>query len=549
MSNRKSKTTLFLIGILVAGAMLPITGAFAQPLISAREAAEKAIKALEERYGKGNYKVIEIEHDDEEYEIEVTDGESRFKVKIDNRSGKIEEIEKIGEDKKGKKAEEEKPVIAKITVEQATSLAIDFLTRNFGKANYTIIKIELDEESYEVEATDGKKRFELKIDAQTGSILESKSEEEEREAFGEQPTKSMQEIIDIAKQFLVEQFGQKNYTIKEVELEDGKYEIEMLDDAGGKYEFEISATTGKIIEFEGKTRELKIEIEKEDEDELKVKVKEKKEEDGKKGFNVRVEKKEPKFKLEFEAKENITKSELGLELLFDRLIEYLDNGTSVGVFDENDTIIATIELSRLRWSVERSEVIGNNGSISAITINQTGTGDQIMKVAFVYHLTPSTKTISLANQTIASVKVWEVKFDIHIEGYNWTRTDSSLALSGKFNTELEVKVEGEKEVKFRAADGITPFFSWGGEAFADGASIEPKAEVSGNRLILSYPHFNNSLIHDPRIGYLILASLQPTEVLIPIILLVGGAIVATVLAVTSGIRSRRLRNEVLGSKV
>jgi hypothetical protein len=257
-----------------------------------------------------------------------------------------------------------------------------------------------------------------------------------------------------------------------------------------------------------------------------------------------VKKKEPKFKLEFKVKENVTKSELALELLFNSLIEYLDNGTSVGIFDANDTIIATVDLSKLQWSVSRSEKTGENGTITAITINQTGAGDKISNITFIYHLTPTSRTISLTNETEVTVKVWEVKFDIHMEDYNWTRTDSSLALSGTFNTEFDVKLKGQKEIKFKTVDGITPFFSWGGEAVADGATIDVKADASENKITLSYPHFNTSLTHDPRMGYLLPASLPPIEVLVPMVLILGGAAVVTILAAVSIIRSRRLRKEI-----
>ncbi len=45
-------------------------------------------------------------------------------------------------------------------------------------------------------------------------------------------------------------------------------------------------------------------------------------------------------------------------------------------------------------------------------------------------------------------------------------------------------------------------------------------------------------------GYLLPASLPPIEVLVPMVLILGGAAVVTILAAVSIMRSRRLRKEI-----
>jgi len=424
--------------------------------------------------------------------------------------------------------EEKSRVAGQITLDE------DGSTGDFGQGNYTTAGTEHDQDEHQVEAGDGERASGL-TDAQKGSLgtTEAREEEEHEE---ERPQVSP-EILRAATESLIEHFGERNYTVKEAELEEGAYEIEMRDNEGGEYEVKVDAATGKVIGLEGETSDLKVAVEEEDEEGLKVEIREGR------GFNVGVDRNEPKLKLEFKSKENVTESELDLELLFDQLTEYLDNGTSPGVFDPGDTVLAATRLGELNWSVMRSEQSSENGSITSLNITQSGEGGRVGNLTFVYHLTPRSRTVALTNETARTVRIWAVKFDVHIEDYNWASNDSSLALSGRFNAEFEVELRQEKEVEFKRVGEITPFFNWGGEAFADGRSIDVNASVSRNRLVLSYPHFNASLAHDPRIGYLIHG--LSIEVLAPLGLIAGAAILATIMAAAVVLSSRRMREQVL----
>ena len=131
-----------------------------------------------------------------------------------------------------------------------------------------------------------------------------------------------------------------------------------------------------------------------------------------------------------------------------------------------------------------------------------------------------------------------MKFDIQIEGYNWVSSESFLALSGEFGSEFEVEVEGEEQVSFESVDGITPFFNWGGEAMADGMEIVVGSTVARNEILLVYPHFVSTLMHDPVVGYIVEDSPVPAVPSLTIILVVGIVIVG-VLAVGLAVRSRR----------
>ena len=437
-----------------------------------------------------------------------------------------------------------------VSSEDAASHALDHLGSTFGPANYTIQRLELKDEDYEVRATDGVRRFELKVDGETGAIVESKAkdgaeDDDDDDDTAVPPSVNASRAIEVAKQILAEQFGARNYSVTKLEFHDGRFEIELVDDQRGHFKVELNAAGDRLLKLEGKTPDLRLGIERDDEDALNLDLKEKKPEDAKKGFKVTVGKNDPKLKLEFEARENVTQSELDLELRFERLVEYLDNGTAPNILDSNDTVISAVNLDALRWSAARSETLGSNASITGVTLTQTGSGRRVENITFTYHLAPTSRTISVDNETVANVKIWEVKFDIHIQGFNWTTPESSLTLVGRFNTEFEVEVEEDKEIQFKEKDGITPFFNWGGAALADGASVDVHAEVQKSRLTLSYSHFNDTLIHDPTIGYILPTTLPSLELLVPALMALGGILLATTVAAVGIMRSRKLRGAII----
>ena len=151
-----------------------------------------------------------------------------------------------------------------------TDKAMDIAAAAFGKAStakmaYSAVDPELDESPahYEVEITSQSgEEFEYKIDAYTGTILESKREVEDgAETPAEQPTKPVpsQTVQDIgyakAKSIALNHAGvseSKAYGM-DVELDDEDgilvYEVEFKS-GGMEYSYEINATTGAILKHE-----------------------------------------------------------------------------------------------------------------------------------------------------------------------------------------------------------------------------------------------------------------------------------------------------------
>lgn len=148
-----------------------------------------------------------------------------------------------------------------------TDKAMDIAAAAFGKAStakmaYSAVDPELDESPahYEVEITSQSgEEFEYKIDAYTGTILESKREVEDgAETPAEQPTKPVPSG-DIghakAKSIALNHAGVSENTAYDMDVElddeDGKliYEVEFKS-GNTEYDYEIDATSGTILKHE-----------------------------------------------------------------------------------------------------------------------------------------------------------------------------------------------------------------------------------------------------------------------------------------------------------
>lgn len=546
--------------------------------ITSEQAKSNATRYLIKRFGNATYTILEIKNDEGKYELKVVNATAEFKVIVSGKDGSILSVEvkeggqrqdrdkkemreeKKEEKKEGKEERKEGKVVSapKINVSRATSIGLDFLKKEFGSGNYTLIKVELDGEKYAIRFARGSDEFKLKIDASTGTVLEfeqegreGKKEEvkvhDERKGRKEEkedrkiedrvepaPKINASQVISIALEFLRRQVGLGNYTIVSIELDDARFKVKVTK-GDEEFELKIDGVTGKVIELEQEKREIRFKVEKEDERHIRVDMRK---EDLRQKLNVQVQKNDASIKLEFQGKENVMKSELELRVLFDRLIEFRDNGARLGLFDSNDTVISSIDLRRLQWAVSRIEDMDANGTLSMITITQNASSSSVKSIAFIYHLTPTTKTIKFENSTEAQVRIWQIKFDVHIEKFKWARNDTMLALAATFNSEFEAHIPGEATVKFKGADSITPFFNWGGNATADGANIVVGATLGNKSVVLTYPHFNNALIHDPLIGYIVSEAIL--QILVPALMAAGAIIIGTVLLGVSALRSRRL---------
>ena len=123
-----------------------------------------------------------------------------------------------------------------------------------GIVNGMVTNIEFDKERtgdvYEVEIITATEEHDLKFDAYTGELLKQK-----KEALDDDDDDRYMEVenntaVKITKEQAIEKaLSKAKGTVTKVELDDGVYEIEIVD-GQIEYDVDIHATTGEIIEFE-----------------------------------------------------------------------------------------------------------------------------------------------------------------------------------------------------------------------------------------------------------------------------------------------------------
>lgn len=504
--------------------------------IGKEQAIEIAINFLIGQYGAQEYRLDDAEFKDGIWEIEMISDDGEFELKLGASDGRILEFD-------GEIHPMEVKNQLQISEEEASQAALQYLTERLGDAAYLIEDVDVKDGNYEVEISLGEQKFELIVDGIDSTILGiemSENSRDEREGGDIEVNITLEQAIEMALNLLNERYGASDYMVEEMELEDGVYKIEIVSN-GGEFEFEISASNGNILDFDGEIEDLEIRVENDDNQKLKIDV-ERRLGDGREGFKLEVEKEDAGVKLEFKVRDE-TKVELELKVQFGELIEFLDDGSQAGVYDSDDTIISIINLDELIWSVTRAEERDQAGALEMMLITQESSNDRLEKIALLYHLTPTSRSIDFGEEEVATVNIWEVKFDIYIQGYAWGNDDSMLALAAEFDTEFEFKDLEGKEVRFETVESITPFFNWGGLATADGSQIEVVTSVVGQEIVLTYPHFDGVMIHDPTIGYLMGPSVTATVLVPPIMAM--GFILTTIVGVVIVASSLAKRNRVL----
>ena len=222
------------------------TGAY----ITAEEAKRKALEFA----GKTEVEVFDLE-----VEFDADDGIIVYEVEFD-ADGKEYEYEinaKTGEKVKEKiKVKQSSPVVTPdnlISRDEAKRIALAKVGLTEEKVTFTKIKLDADDDEaeYEIEFFTATEKFEIEIDAKTGSVLkvERKAVKTPQEEQGDHITaKRAQEIaLEYAN------LAASDVVMEKIELDydDGIYVYEVEFVSGGyEYEYKIDAKTGEILESE-----------------------------------------------------------------------------------------------------------------------------------------------------------------------------------------------------------------------------------------------------------------------------------------------------------
>ena len=216
--------------------------------------AEEAKRIALEFAGKTEAEVFDLE-----VEFDADDGIIVYEVEFD-ADGKEYEYEinaKTGEKVKEKiKVKQASPVVTPdnlISRDEAKRIALAKVGLTEEQVTFTKIKLDADDDEaeYEIEFFTATEKFEIEIDAKTGSVLkvERKAVKTPQEEQGDHITaKRAQEIaLEHAKLTASEVVMEKI----ELDYDDGIYVYEVEFVSGGyEYEYKIDAKTGEILESE-----------------------------------------------------------------------------------------------------------------------------------------------------------------------------------------------------------------------------------------------------------------------------------------------------------
>lgn len=255
------------------------------------------------------------------------------------------------------------------------------------------------------------------------------------------------------------------------------------------------------------------------------------------------------FSSEIETNSTETESEFQFKVEFKKIIEFVDlNNNSIYEGDVIDNFVQEYEFASFKPIEYTTEVLPSNNTLHSLLISTT---DDVFKV----HLYV-VEEFEIVNGTL--VTPLEVKMDIEFTNFNYLEENSQLALYVMLESEYEYQYEadthdegegwGEDEEGFNTdLNGENGFFTWENFALVDGVEMPveftPIADDDDNheedKIYFNYAR-GSSIYHDPKIGFAVLTTANPTNWL-TIGLIAGGSIAAVVIVglIVVGERKRR----------
>jgi hypothetical protein len=274
---------------------------------------------------------------------------------------------------------------------------------------------------------------------------------------------------------------------------------------------EIEEEIRELREKEGgREREVEVKIELD-----KVKIVSKLEKEGVEGeienkFKIEFStEEEVKIKLEYEEESEVNLTEFETELeqkvKFLSLIEFVDANNN-SLYDKGEEVFV--------YSLKDANFTSPTYSTGLTPNNITEHVISAQSVDGIFRITLHAVG-DFANIKGEVVKPTEVKVDLEISNFPFTREDSTLALRTKVESVMEVETEkkvenGEERVTVETKEGFVGFFSWRKTALINGVEREVKSTPLEDEEVYLIYEKGSSIVHDPKIGFT-----TPTPVFLP----------------------------------
>lgn len=219
------------------------------------------------------------------------------------------------------------------------------------------------------------------------------------------------------------------------------------------------------------------------------------------------------IKLKYKSKSADLEAKFKYRVSFEKIVEYYDPDQTG--FNEDRDVLSEYKFKE--WDAIQYDESTVNGVV-VYTINAT-TADGVFTLILKF----STAVLALGDATLTPNSV---KIDVIINNYEYTQTDSSLAVKAKIKTESKLEIEDESvEESEGIVEGETQvgvgllsagFFSWANTAIADGLTIDVLSSTleesthedddleeneTSKKLYFSFITTNaNNIVWDPKVG-------------------------------------------------
>ncbi len=239
-----------------------------------------------------------------------------------------------------------------------------------------------------------------------------------------------------------------------------------------------------------------------------------------------------KIALHYNAESDSTEFELEFDIVFYKLVEYVDANAN-GIYDPlTDSKVQEIALTSFSAPSHTTETAADGTTIHVLTAKTT---DNVFEIQL--------RVLEQFNVMNGSmVTPGEGKIDIKITNFPYNQGGSDLALYVRLESQSEYEAESitddesngysSEEAGVETSEtGFAGFFTWAESAMIDGVAKPVKASVLAqdeiepeeHMLYLCYPRGTN-IIHDPKIG--VEGITTPVSILgyVLLIAVIGGAI-------------------------